>query len=328
MDDRDYDFQLSTLVYSKVPPYMIRSSSIQIKKKAIMVNPIAIFGESTENVFNENYFVVFDEAKLPSAGWASSSEWTDRLNKSFYVGEYLFGIKSWQITNTAALQTTFDISKNLKPVLVSVIPVTVRMSNEEPSLDELSDAFKAANWKISKDGQVKVGMRATLDLIEENLIYGRVFDAESGKVQEVTAQFTMRGLSLQSADLEGIKVVKCEEHLNAYSLKASFEFFIPVGSQRLPAKNLPKAHSTEYANIIEFSEIFLREDLLRELQLHTAVLAVHVSDLVVSDSHIMACGSVNFNTIELLNIQTDLDQDDLVGSFNDKFEGEKILKLQ
>ncbi|TGZ52349.1 hypothetical protein CRM22_010636 [Opisthorchis felineus] len=305
----------------------------EITENAITVSPIAIFGESTENVFNENYFAVFEEAKLPSAGWAPPSRWEDRLNEFFYVGEYLFGIKSWYVTDTTSLQEREppESQRNCQASTmnhVSMIPVTVRMSDTKIPWDVLSHTFKITRWEISRGEQVTVGMHATLDLVEGALIHGRVFDTAPGKVKRITAKFALEGLSLQSVDLEAIKVLKCEEHLDAYSLKASFKFFIPVGNQRLLAKNLPKAHSAEYDNIIEFSDIFLREDLLRELHLHTAVLAVHVSDLVVSGSYIMACGTVNFKTTQLLNTLTDLDQENLVESFNQKFEGDEILKIQ
>ncbi|KAG5451824.1 hypothetical protein CSKR_103921 [Clonorchis sinensis] len=305
----------------------------EITEKAITVSPIAIFGESTEDVFNENYFVVFEEAVLPSAVWSSSSEWESRLNKSFYVGEYLFAIKNWQITDTRLLRSNEPprLQRNCRVSTlndVSVIPVAFRMPNTKLHLQELSDAFKASRWEISKDKKVTVGTLATLDIVEGAWIYGRVFDTSPGKVEKMTVKFAIKELSLRSVDLEAIKVLKCEEHLEAYSLKASFEFFIPIGNQRLLAKNLPKAHSAEYDNIIEFSEIFLREDLLRELNLHTAVLDVHVSELAVSGSYIIACGSVNFKTTQLLNILTDLDEENLVKSFNEKFEGDEILKLQ
>ncbi|TGZ52351.1 hypothetical protein CRM22_010637 [Opisthorchis felineus] len=310
----------------------------ELAEDAVMSKPLALFAASTENPFNENYFAIFEVSKLPLATWDTDAAWKQIMYSTFRGGVHLRSIADWYKVDSILLQPKLPPKSQGKCIpekhtTVTVININATLPEGDISAGkrqiEVVPALEGSRWTVVG----KIGVRREAFHMDFN----RVNHGEISCTIYVTGinqplRITARTASEEAIEVQSFNLAKheptCQLHKNAHSLKVTVTLVVPIGNQKLSADDLPAVGSVEYNNVLEFTSIYLREDLLGELGLDSSMLWAEFHNLKASGQFVIAKGTAHFNTVRLTSTHADLESKHLVESFNRKFKPTNLLMLE
>ncbi|GAA47246.1 hypothetical protein CSKR_103922 [Clonorchis sinensis] len=310
----------------------------ELAEEAVMSKPLALFAATTENPFNENYFAIFEEDKLPLTTWDADAEWKQIMYSTFSGGAHLRSIADWYMVDLILLQPKLPPKSQGKCIpqkltTVTVININATLPGESTSTAktyaDVLPVLEGGRWTvIGKLGIQREAFHVDLTRVSRGEISCTIYVTGINQPLRVVAKTAHEeAIEVRSFSLAKLEP-NCILHKNVYSLKVSVILFVPIGNQKLSAADLPAFGSVEYNNMLEFTSIYLREDLLAELGLGSSMLWAEIQSLKAFGQFVIAKGTAHFNTVRLTGTHADLEREHLIGSFNRKFKPTNSLILR